>query len=601
IDGKRTPVERVNYLLRGLSVPPGEHRIEFVFRAPSFRNGAAYTLLGLLLLLVGKRAGRIGARYFEPFILPRLRSLGQLILIGVRSISSFIWLRWKSSFIVLRWKRLNKSRWLGIAAVFGLLIYGYVLVSHASYSVGGSDSSGYVRAARSIVKGRVTEPVVALDQFGLPDNYVRIFVPIAYDPAPKARTMAPFYPVGLPLHMAVGVLICGWKYGPYLVNPLAALVSLILIYLVGLELGLSRGFSIAGALMLAGSPTFLYLAQQPMSDVLATCWSLAAIWASLRSRQREDWSLLAGASFGVAFLVRPASVLLLIPIMLCLRLTPGVLLRFCLGGLPLAAIFFAYNTATYGHPLKAGYVAIGMTDELTVTDFTVRFKHYVYWLAMTMSPLPLLGWLGVSVCRKVSWRIRLILLTWFGAFLIFFSCYPHYDAWWYTRFLLPGLPAMIIGALITTRETVYLLKRVVSERILVLLARISVIVLLFAQLYFAPHYIKRFDVLTFGAGELIHPDSCRWADQQLPSKALVVSVDMSGALSFYTDRTIVRWDWVMPEQWPLLKERAAEKGYRWYALLMPQEVEGAQKFVPGKWTKLGMHRHISLWEIEPGS
>ncbi len=53
IDGRRAPVERVNYALRGLAVPAGEHRIEFVFRSPSFRNGAAYSLLGALLALAG--------------------------------------------------------------------------------------------------------------------------------------------------------------------------------------------------------------------------------------------------------------------------------------------------------------------------------------------------------------------------------------------------------------------------------------------------------------------------------------------------------------------------------------------------------------------
>jgi uncharacterized membrane protein YfhO len=67
IDGRRAPVERANYALRGVAVPAGEHRIEFVFRAHSFRMGATYALLGMLLLLVsagGRRslAGRILSR-----------------------------------------------------------------------------------------------------------------------------------------------------------------------------------------------------------------------------------------------------------------------------------------------------------------------------------------------------------------------------------------------------------------------------------------------------------------------------------------------------------------------------------------------------------
>jgi hypothetical protein len=53
IDGVKTPVERVNYILRGIAVPPGEHRIEFVFRAHSFRLGAIYSGIGALVLLGG--------------------------------------------------------------------------------------------------------------------------------------------------------------------------------------------------------------------------------------------------------------------------------------------------------------------------------------------------------------------------------------------------------------------------------------------------------------------------------------------------------------------------------------------------------------------
>ncbi len=53
VDGKRVPVERVNHTLRGIAVPAGDHQIEFFFRAPSFWLGAKYSLLGILLLIIG--------------------------------------------------------------------------------------------------------------------------------------------------------------------------------------------------------------------------------------------------------------------------------------------------------------------------------------------------------------------------------------------------------------------------------------------------------------------------------------------------------------------------------------------------------------------
>src|SRR5262245_41691160 len=53
VDGVKKPVERVNYTLRGVALPAGAHKVEFVFRAPSFRTGAAYSALGAMILIAG--------------------------------------------------------------------------------------------------------------------------------------------------------------------------------------------------------------------------------------------------------------------------------------------------------------------------------------------------------------------------------------------------------------------------------------------------------------------------------------------------------------------------------------------------------------------
>ena len=53
VDGKKTPIFRADYLLRGIAVPAGDHQIEFFFRGPAFRNGAIYSALGVLLVLLG--------------------------------------------------------------------------------------------------------------------------------------------------------------------------------------------------------------------------------------------------------------------------------------------------------------------------------------------------------------------------------------------------------------------------------------------------------------------------------------------------------------------------------------------------------------------
>ncbi|MCI0663777.1 MAG: YfhO family protein, partial [Acidobacteria bacterium] len=51
VDGVETPIHRVNYTLRGLEVPPGDHEISFVYEAPTFRLGAMISGLGVIILL----------------------------------------------------------------------------------------------------------------------------------------------------------------------------------------------------------------------------------------------------------------------------------------------------------------------------------------------------------------------------------------------------------------------------------------------------------------------------------------------------------------------------------------------------------------------
>jgi hypothetical protein len=64
VDGAAARIHATNYLLRGVVVPAGAHRVEMSYRAPAARNGAiisACTLGGLCLLrLFDRRAKRRG-------------------------------------------------------------------------------------------------------------------------------------------------------------------------------------------------------------------------------------------------------------------------------------------------------------------------------------------------------------------------------------------------------------------------------------------------------------------------------------------------------------------------------------------------------------
>jgi uncharacterized membrane protein YfhO len=51
VDGKDVDLERVDYLLRGVPVPPGRHRVEMRYEPASWRVGWITSLVSLIVLL----------------------------------------------------------------------------------------------------------------------------------------------------------------------------------------------------------------------------------------------------------------------------------------------------------------------------------------------------------------------------------------------------------------------------------------------------------------------------------------------------------------------------------------------------------------------
>jgi hypothetical protein len=52
IDGKEVPILKVNYLLRGLEMKSGKHKVEFSFDLPRFRKSNNFALIGTVLIVL---------------------------------------------------------------------------------------------------------------------------------------------------------------------------------------------------------------------------------------------------------------------------------------------------------------------------------------------------------------------------------------------------------------------------------------------------------------------------------------------------------------------------------------------------------------------
>ena len=482
-----------------------------------------------------------------------------------------------------------------LVAVAALAFYGGYLYRHACFAVGGSDSSGYANAARAIARGQIVEPLEALARFQLSPSIAAEFTPLGFVSGPGGVTLAPLYPVGFPLHLAAAGALFGWPVAPYLVSPLFALLSLALVYVVGRRLGLGRWMAAGAAAILAACPVFVFQAIQPMSDVVATFWCLAAIACALRSRESGRWALVAGFCFGTAVLVRPSNALLVVPLAFALPRDRRKLAAFVAGGVPCAAILLAYNSVCYGSPFETGYGMTGHWGALAWANARTRVVTYSAWTVGLLTTVVCLGWLAALFDRKIAARDRALLGSWFAVLFVFYCFYAPADAWWYTRFLLPGLPALPLGFLLLVRDVSGATRSKVWARIVEAAAAIAVVLIVRAGF----RATRELGVLDMKHLQAAFPQSCALAESQLPPGALVLSMEMSGALRYYTRLTPVRWDTLDPVAFQSLRTATEAAGGRWFALLSKDEIAKAAPRVPGHWSFLGETGSVSLWRLEP--
>ena len=57
VDGNPKPYACVNYVLRGLNIPAGKHKIEFKFEPKTYANGNTVAMIGSILLIITVGAG----------------------------------------------------------------------------------------------------------------------------------------------------------------------------------------------------------------------------------------------------------------------------------------------------------------------------------------------------------------------------------------------------------------------------------------------------------------------------------------------------------------------------------------------------------------
>lgn len=477
--------------------------------------------------------------------------------------------------------------------LLGLVACAYLglIAAYCSPYAAGSDSSGYLNLARLLLRGELVTPVPRIDGLAPPEWNYYFQQPLGFKVDWAAGTEAPTYPPGFPLHLALAALFIELDHATILVNVLLVVAAAGLMIALGRRFGLPWPWALAAAALFWASPMFISAALQPMSDLPATVWVLAAIWCALRARDRWPWAFAAGMAVAVAVIVRPSNLLAVLPVAVALGFRLRAWLALVAGGLPGAGFLAAYNFALYGSAFTTGY---GSVDDLFRAEHVPHnTAHFALWIFLLASPPVTLAALALPCLRRPSPLPVGLAIVWAAAFTAFYAFYYHAgEAWWYLRFILPMFPAVILAGTIALHQTS--LRLAGNHRARWLPAGLVALALIWDA-----GMARRLSLVATKASEAGYEQSARWTNAHVPANAIVLQMQCGGALTYYTDFTLVRWDLLEANTtWVRLQEAARDAGRPIYAALFDFEHAPAlEQHTPGEWRPLTRIGQINILQL----
>lgn len=397
--------------------------------------------------------------------------------------------------------------WRRAVVVFLLLLLFVLYARFRQRWVGACDWYGYYAEAQLFTQGHLDMPL-ELDVARYPAA-----APLSYEVF-NGRAV-PQYPPGFPLMLAAGMLV-GIEH---FVTPLCALASVWLLYLLLIR-RVSRLTAVLFAGMWALFPIVLWGAGNIMSDLPAALGLMVCYYFFDREKPAT-----AGLAFAFAVAIRPTNALfglLLLPLFREWRTFIRFAVPAALGG----SLYGAYNWHLYGAPWRTGY-------SYALSSLTSKvFPHHVVFYGTTalkhLTPLLVLPALWAVVRRRSG---SVFLLAWSLVFWIYYSFWePGADAWWYVRFLLPGLPALFLLAADGWEEIRGSIEK--ARPRWAPAARTATVVLALALVVWFVRLSMQERLFTRATGKA-YWRAARSAIGVIPSDALVGSFETSGALRLY--------------------------------------------------------------------
>lgn len=430
-----------------------------------------------------------------------------------------------------RWLQQWAGRGLVLAVPLAALVALYLGIHYGSFAAAGSDSYGYLSQGRLWLAGlpRVEQPFV--QDFSWP-NREWVFSPLGYRPFSPNGTVVPTYPSGLPMLMALFSVF--GDSGPFYVVPILGALMLALTYVLGRDATGSRTVGALATMLLLGSPVFLTHLLVPMSDIPA-----AAGWTFVAVMVLKHRPLAAGIAAGAALLIRPNLVLLGLAPVFAWQEKRETLIRYAIGIVPGLLAIMVINTLLYGGPLSSGYGSL--FEPYSWSSVPLNVRNYIVWMIETQTPFILLALVPLFVPGALrddspaastgACLGAVLLLT-----LLSYLFYATFNNWFYLRFLLPAYAALFVLLAAALRWVAWTMP---------LDARVPAVAVVCAVMIpFGINVGRREGIFNVAAYEQRHVRAANEVAARTPPDAIVLSVQHSGSVRYYANRTTMRYDWL---------------------------------------------------------
>jgi hypothetical protein len=494
---------------------------------------------------------------------------------------------------------LHLARWSPLLAIVLAIAVMLAAWRNGALVAGSADSSGYLSQARAWAERgsvRIRPQPVGEIRFV---HGLRAIAPLGWTPAAGGADLVPVYPPGLPWLMAGFRRIAG-AGAEFWVVPVAGALLVWTTFVLGRLIGGSITGLLA-ALGVAVSPTFLFQVLQPMSDVpAAAAWVGAATLLAMPSATLASGASAAGV---VACLIRP-NLFAMVPVLAVGAwwwepATRRGLLRAVAIAVP--AILVALASAWWQRILYGGSTTTGYGDFGTLFSWKhlgpnlVSFAswlyetHGVFLLPAVAAPVVLArGALSPRLARERAVAVAWWCLAMWTALFCFYLLYLPFENWPYARFLLPALPLVIALSATAVLAAV--------NRLPPGLRTLGLVALLILLPSVAVSRARDLAVFGIGQSEQRYVAAAEFVVTQ-PSDAVFLSMVHSGSIAYYSGRSILRWDWLEPDEIDAAIDDLTATGHAIFAVLDDWEV--ADLLARHKGTALARRLHTPVVEFRP--